>query len=67
MEFYLREANACHDVLDAFGVTRVCDEQTLSVSQRMKALHDMMIKFNVSVVSFREYAESWNASRRGGG
>lgn len=55
MKFYEREANASHDVLDELGVPRMEENERLSLSQRMKSLHDSMLKFNVSLRKYQEW------------
>jgi hypothetical protein len=58
---YYRDLLACHEVLDELGVPRLHDDEKLSLSQRLKVMHDMLVKLNVAAVSFNREVLEWRA------
>jgi hypothetical protein len=61
LDMCYREFGACHEVLDELGVPRLHDEEKLSLSQRLKVMHDMLVKLNVAAVAFNREVLEWRA------
>lgn len=50
VDFYIKEAQSVHETLDEMGVQRDDgDGLPLSMSQRVKAMHDLVLQLNVAV------------------
>lgn len=56
-----REFLACHEVLDELGIPRLHDGEKLSLSQRLKVMHDMLVKLNVAAIAFNREVLEWRA------